>query len=150
MRKRIVSARSEFWAKKRKLTLPFLRKDVGTSFQIWSGKRGSNSRPQPWQGCALPTELFPQFKQWALRAIVACNGLHCNAISWVFRRSLVFLHQCFTASGLAVAATAGKAAAATSSSLKGVGLASRATSNTWSIHFTGTISRPSLTLPGIS
>ena len=24
-----------------------------------SGKRGSNSRPQPWQGCALPTELFP-------------------------------------------------------------------------------------------
>ena len=26
----------------------------------WSGKRGSNPRPQPWQGCALPTELFPQ------------------------------------------------------------------------------------------
>src|SRR6185295_15495605 len=23
-------------------------------FKIWSGKRGSNSRPQPWQGCALP------------------------------------------------------------------------------------------------
>ena len=29
------------------------------SFGIWSGKRDSNSRPQPWQGCALPTELFP-------------------------------------------------------------------------------------------
>ena len=28
-------------------------------FQNWSGKRVSNSRPQPWQGCALPTELFP-------------------------------------------------------------------------------------------
>ena len=28
--------------------------------QTWSGKRVSNSRPQPWQGCALPTELFPQ------------------------------------------------------------------------------------------
>ena len=27
---------------------------------IWSGRRGSNSRPQPWQGCALPTELLPQ------------------------------------------------------------------------------------------
>ena len=27
-----------------------------------SGKRGSNSRPQPWQGCALPTELFPHVK----------------------------------------------------------------------------------------
>ena len=25
----------------------------------WSGKRGSDPRPQPWQGCALPTELFP-------------------------------------------------------------------------------------------
>jgi hypothetical protein len=25
----------------------------------WSGKPGSNWRPQPWQGCALPTELFP-------------------------------------------------------------------------------------------
>ena len=28
--------------------------------KIWSGKRGSNSRPRPWQGRALPTELFPQ------------------------------------------------------------------------------------------
>ena len=25
----------------------------------WSGKPGSNWRPQPWQGCALPAELFP-------------------------------------------------------------------------------------------
>ena len=25
----------------------------------WSGKPGSNRRPQPWQGCALPTELVP-------------------------------------------------------------------------------------------
>ena len=24
-----------------------------------SGKRDSNPRPQPWQGCALPTELLP-------------------------------------------------------------------------------------------
>ncbi len=23
-------------------------------FDVWSGKGGSNSRPQPWQGCALP------------------------------------------------------------------------------------------------
>ena len=34
---------------------------------IWSGKRVSNSRPQPWQGCALPTELFPQFRHYTLR-----------------------------------------------------------------------------------
>ena len=26
---------------------------------MWSGKRDSNSRPRPWQGRALPTELFP-------------------------------------------------------------------------------------------
>src|SRR5690606_41644871 len=25
----------------------------------WSGRRDSISRPQPWQGCALPTELRP-------------------------------------------------------------------------------------------
>ena len=25
----------------------------------WSGKRGSNPRPLPWQGSALSTELFP-------------------------------------------------------------------------------------------
>src|SRR5689334_5710561 len=27
--------------------------------RVQSGKRDSNPRPQPWQGCALPTELFP-------------------------------------------------------------------------------------------
>ena len=26
---------------------------------VWSGKGGSNSRPIPWQGIALPAELFP-------------------------------------------------------------------------------------------
>jgi len=26
----------------------------------WSGRRDSNSRPRPWQGRALPTELLPQ------------------------------------------------------------------------------------------
>ncbi len=31
-------------------------------FVIWSGKRVSNSRPIPWQGIALPTELFPRTK----------------------------------------------------------------------------------------
>ena len=36
--------------------------------QIWSGKRVSNSRPQPWQGCALPTELFPHFLALPMQA----------------------------------------------------------------------------------
>ena len=32
----------------------------------WSGKPGSNRRPQPWQGYALPTELFPHRQTGAL------------------------------------------------------------------------------------
>ncbi len=38
--------------KKGSLSFPFLK--------TWSGKTGSNRRPIPWQGIALPTELFPQ------------------------------------------------------------------------------------------
>ena len=34
-----------------------MRSNVFSEF--WSGRRVSNSRPQPWQGCALPTELLP-------------------------------------------------------------------------------------------
>ena len=29
-------------------------------FSVWSGRRGSNSLPRPWQGRALPDELRPQ------------------------------------------------------------------------------------------
>ena len=29
-------------------------------FSFWSGRRGSNSLPRPWQGRALPDELRPQ------------------------------------------------------------------------------------------
>ena len=34
---------------------------------IWSGKRGSNPPPLPWQGSALPNELFPQYgaSEWS-------------------------------------------------------------------------------------
>ena len=34
-----------------------------TYCQNWSGRRVSNSRPIPWQGIALPTELLPQILQ---------------------------------------------------------------------------------------
>ena len=43
-------------------------------FKFWSGKRDSNSRPRPWQGRALPTELFPQIFT-AFVAVVTCNSL---------------------------------------------------------------------------
>ena len=34
---------------------------------FWSGLRGSNSLPPPWQGGALPDELNPHFI-WCLRS----------------------------------------------------------------------------------
>ena len=40
------------------------KKQPGTvvpSCKVLSGKRDSDPRPQPWQGCALPTELFPRW-----------------------------------------------------------------------------------------
>ena len=37
------------------------------SVACWSGLRGSNPPPQPWQGCALPNELNPHFL-WCLRS----------------------------------------------------------------------------------
>ena len=42
------------WTKK-SLT-SYLRSEAFSAFSshIWSGKRDSNSRPQPWQGYALP------------------------------------------------------------------------------------------------
>ncbi len=49
-------------------------------FEEWSGKRGSNSRPQPWQGCALPTELFPQKSSMTGGAIRSRTGLDGFAI----------------------------------------------------------------------
>ena len=39
----------------------------------WSGKRGSNPPPPPWQGGALPNELFP-LEMWCLR--VESNHRH--------------------------------------------------------------------------
>ena len=38
----------------------------GWSFCFWSGLRGSNPPPPPWQGGALPNELNPQV--WCLRS----------------------------------------------------------------------------------
>ena len=44
----------------------------GWDFLFWSGRRGSNSLPRPWQGRALPDELRPQAapllrRLWCLR-----------------------------------------------------------------------------------
>ena len=49
--------------KRARLPIPPLGLDfniLSQRYQNMSGKRDSDPRPQPWQGCALPTELFPQ------------------------------------------------------------------------------------------
>ena len=50
---------------------------VSCLLRFVSGKRDSNSRPQPWQGCALPTELFPQICVNALGFVSPCQGWKC-------------------------------------------------------------------------
>ncbi len=42
---------------------PIAMDGLGAIWALWSGKRGSNSRPTPWQGIALPTELFLRMHQ---------------------------------------------------------------------------------------
>ncbi len=46
----------------------------------WSGRRVSNSRPQPWQGCALPTELLPHLPT-------------CQMLLLAVRRSPHYMHK---------------------------------------------------------
>jgi len=55
----------------------------------WSGIRGSNSRPIPWQGIALPTELIPH-KFWCPRRD---SNSHATK-HWLLRPAcLPFHHQ---------------------------------------------------------
>src|SRR5687768_12795092 len=40
-----------------------------------SGRRDSNPRHQPWQGCTLPTELLPQLVKTAFAAAIGCHSV---------------------------------------------------------------------------
>ena len=66
---------------------------------VWSGKRDSNSRPPPWQGDALPTELFPHHadtreKMATRRGLEpltsAVTGRHSNQLN--YRAVILFSH----------------------------------------------------------
>ena len=48
-----------------------------------SGKRDSNPRPQPWQGCALPTELFPRGPEykWPIPRLAGLRGSTLRAFA---------------------------------------------------------------------
>ena len=69
--------------------------------QIWSDTRGSNSWPQPWQGCALPAELVShkslrnggasrsrtEVHGFAIRCIATLPRRQCNS-NWLATYSL--------------------------------------------------------------
>ena len=64
----------------RVLPISLYRLLVGVSEKLaialsWSGKPGSNWRPQPWQGCALPTELFPLLS-WLIYILENVHSRH--------------------------------------------------------------------------
>ena len=54
---------------------------------ILSGKRDSNSRPRPWQGRALPTELFPSKDACSIKFINFCTPLNAVAKVQLFFKS---------------------------------------------------------------
>ena len=55
---------------------------IGIYSECLSGKRDLNSRPQPWQGCALPTELLPHSF-----LIVRSISLECGCKGSTFSRT---------------------------------------------------------------
>ena len=60
MRLELTRAKAHYPLKVARLPIPPSGLDFPDllSHRALSEKRGSNPRPQPWQGCALPTELF--------------------------------------------------------------------------------------------
>ncbi len=54
-----------------------------------SGKRDSNSRPQPWKGCALPTELFPHIIKELFSNISCTVEKHTLGNARTYHHSLI-------------------------------------------------------------
>lgn len=90
---RTLSGFSERTYEKRKPAASF-------SLEFWSGRRVSNSRPQPWQGCALPTELLPHsscegfelytvFRDWQELSSKKAEKYHKHGIQ-------IFIFQAFS------------------------------------------------------
>src|SRR4026207_944220 len=58
---------------------------------IWSGKRDSNPRPQPWQGCALPLSYSREFhlSQNQLRTVTkALRSVNLRAVAGSLRAGI--------------------------------------------------------------
>ena len=77
--------------KKKNRAIPPGTHDLISLYKFWSGRRVSNSRPQPWQGCALPTELLPHQNfnfvfGGAKRNRTAVNGFAIRCITTLLSR----------------------------------------------------------------
>ena len=78
--KRDLNPHSHHWPKDFK---SFVSTD--STIRAMSGKRDSNSRPQPWQGCALPTELFPQYHTHRYAGPKnLCKGMYISPYDKIF------------------------------------------------------------------
>ena len=60
----------------------------------WSGRRGSNSLPPPWQGGALPDELRPHKAQYSDYITHGASGRNRINDMWIF--NLVYFGKCQT------------------------------------------------------
>ena len=60
-----------------------------------SGRRGSNPRPQPWQGCALPTELLPLLITSALTKAISYLNVCKDLIFPLPKTAYLFSIRCF-------------------------------------------------------
>ena len=63
---------------------------IGCPVSAWSGLRGSNSVPPPWQGGALPDELSPRNEAYHNRYFASCQGASSNFLfsAEIFRQEL--------------------------------------------------------------
>ncbi len=57
---------------------PDLRSLVRIAEKIWSGRRDSNPRPQPWQGCALPLSYA---RSPSVTRLIGGFGLDCKPLN---------------------------------------------------------------------
>ena len=76
LRARVEAARSLHLTKKQDI-------QIGCPVSVWSGLRGSNSLPPPWQGGALPDELSPRNKWYFIRREAPCQEnffIFCTAL----------------------------------------------------------------------
>ena len=60
------------------------------SSYYWSGLRGSNPPPQPWQGCALPNELNPRMPPVGIEPTTRGFSIPCST-NWATEASLTKL-----------------------------------------------------------